>query len=143
MKKRILWIEDDYYAVRGLVRPLEQHGFQVDAAQTAVEAYQKAANWRSYDLIMVDLILPIGEGGVEILDKVRSWQTEKYVGIGILKWLLKELRVKCPVLVMSVVRDPITTFDLENIGLAGYLPKRGLLPSRVKEEVLKLLGSEG
>ena len=143
MKNHILWIEDDYYAIQGLVRPLVKAGFEVDPATSAVEGYKKAKNWRSYDLIIVDLILPLSDSDEKLPLEVIAWEREVYVGVGLAKWLLTELKVKCPVLLLSVVRDPITTFHLENIGLADYLPKRGLLPSRVKEEVLKLLGLEG
>ncbi len=140
MTKHILWIEDDYYAIKGLMRPLEKAGFTVDAAASAHDGYLKAMQWQSYDLITVDLILPLSNDDRILPEKVAAWQTEEYTGVGLLKWLLTELQVKCPVLLLSVVRHPTHTFHLENLGLAGYLPKRGLLPSHVKEEVFKLLG---
>ena len=56
------------------------------------------------------------------------------------KWLMMELKVECPVLILSVVRDPISTFELQDLGLAGSLLKRGLLPSEVKKEVYRVLG---
>jgi CheY-like chemotaxis protein len=139
MKKCILWIEDDYFAIKGLVRPLEREGFTFDVATSAVEGFYKAQQWRAYDVILVDLILPLVNSDEDLPEKVRSWNNEPYVGIGLLKWLKADLQVECPVLMLSVVRDPISKFHLENLGLAGYLPKRGLLPSQVKANVLKII----
>lgn len=140
MNKHILWVEDDYFAIKGLVRPLEREGFEIDVARSATEAFQKAQNWQAYDLILVDLILPLSNDPGPVPEEVRSWDNEQYVGLGIVKWLKQELKVTCPVLILSVVRQPISKFHLEGLGLAGHLPKRGLLPHRVKEEVLGLLG---
>ena len=140
MAKRILWIEDDYYAIKGLVRPLEKAGLTIDAATSAYDGYLKAQHWQAYVLIIVDLILPLSNGDPALPEKVTAWQREEYVGVGLLKWLLSDLKVKCPVLLLSVVRHPTHTFQLENLGLAGYLPKRGLLPSRVKADIFQLLG---
>ena len=139
MHKNILWIEDDYFAIKGLIRPLEKAGFAIDIATSAFEGYQKAQHWTTYDLIMVDLILPARAGDQALPEPVASWQSEAHLGIGLLKWLLTELAVQCPVMLLSVVRHPTQTYGLENLGLAGYLPKRGLLPSHVREEVFRLL----
>jgi CheY-like chemotaxis protein len=141
MKKRILWIEDDYYAIRGLMRPLERAGFQVDAATSAIVGYQLAIHWQVYDLIVVDLIMPLSNDDRALPNVVKDWDREEHVGIGVLKWLLGDLKVTCPVLLLSVVRHPVYTYQLGGIGLASYLPKRGLLPSQVKTEVFRLLES--
>ncbi len=139
MKKRILWIEDDYFAIKGLVRPLERDGFTFDVATSAVEGFYKAQHWQAYDVILVDLILPLANSDEDLPEKVRSWNNEHYIGLGLLKWLKTELQVACPILMLSVVRNPVSKFKLENLRLAGYLPKRGLLPSQVKANVLKII----
>jgi CheY-like chemotaxis protein len=140
MKKRMLWIEDDFYAIKGLVRPLELAGFQIESATSAMEGYLKAQSWQEYDIIFVDLIMPLRDDEQPLPDTVAAWNDEQYIGIGLVKWLLQDLHVKCPILILSVVRDPIATYQLQEIGLAGYLPKRGLLPSQVKDEVYRQLG---
>ncbi len=136
---KILWIEDDYYCISGLMRPLERAGLQIDIATSAVEAYEKAKGWKSYDLIVTDLILPTSDGVQGIPDEVQAWAREPYCGIGLLKWLRLELRANCPILLLSVVNDPVSVYGLENLNLDGCLQKRGLLPSRVKEEVFQLI----
>src|SRR5512138_3706986 len=52
MSKRILWIEDDYYTIKGLVKPLENDGFCIDIAIDGIEAYKKLTSWQAYDLIV-------------------------------------------------------------------------------------------
>lgn len=139
MKMRLLWIEDDYYAIRGLVRPLRKIGFQVDEALSAVDGYKKALRWRDYDLIIVDLIMPLTDSDEPLPAEVESWKREEYAGIGLLRWLRIDLGAECPILVLSVIADPVSKFGLEGLHLDSVLLKRGLLPSVVKEEVLTIL----
>jgi CheY-like chemotaxis protein len=141
-ERRILWIEDDYHVVKGLLRPLEKIGVQIDVATSALDGYRMLTKQQRYDLIVVDLILPLTDDTWPPPKIVAAWQDERHAGVGLLKWLMQDLKVECPVLVLSVVQDPIPTFDLGDLGIAGSLLKRGLLPSAVKEEVSRLLGIE-
>ena len=141
MNKRILWIDDDYYAIQGLFRPLQRDGYELEVAVSANDGYQKAQNWQRYDLMVIDLILPISldESAPEI---VKNWDNQAehgYVGIGLAKWLLNEIKPDCPVVILSVVPDPIETFNLGSLGLAGYIRKSGLLPTELKEELRKII----
>lgn len=142
MNRQILWIEDDYHAIKGLVRPLEKEKFIVDSATSAFDGYQMAQHWQKYDLIVLDLILPLTNGhDVELPLVVKSWKEEPHVGIGILKWLMRDLKVTCPVVILSVVQDPVATYHLdEDIKPASYLPKHALLPTTLKQAVFSLLG---
>ena len=140
-ENRILWIEDDFYAIKGLVRPLQNEGFLFDIAQSALEAYHKGQVWKSYDLILVDLILPSNNVSDQVPSVVQSWEfNSEYLGIEVVKWLLTEVKAECPVVILSVVRDPISRFNLHNIGVAGYILKRGLLPSTLRDGILGILG---
>jgi CheY-like chemotaxis protein len=139
MKKRILWIDDDYYHIKGLLYPLEKAGFEIDFAVSATQGYQKASNWEGYDLILVDLILPISSQEENIPDEIKAWKSERFVGIGLLKWLQKDMKVNCPVVVLSVISDPISRFDLEDLNLAGCLAKSALRPSDVKKTIFQAL----
>jgi CheY-like chemotaxis protein len=145
MSRKILWIEDDFYAIRGLIRPIEQQGIIVDVATSAFEGYIKASNWKNYDLIIADLILPISNNEDDKLPAlVKSWEDKyEYIGLGIIKWLMEDLKIKRPLIICSVVRDPISTFSLGNLGIAGYISKSGLLPSMLKDEVFKVLEISG
>jgi CheY-like chemotaxis protein len=139
---KILWIEDDSYALRGLLRPLQKEGYEIVTAKSALESYELAQRWPSYDLIVVDLILPLSTDDCSLPSVVTAWNAEAQVGVGILKWLFNDLHSTTPVLLLSVVRDPIQALHLQDLPLAGSLAKRGLLPSQVKEEVNRILGCQ-
>lgn len=140
MNKKILWIEDDYYAIKGLVRPLEISGFHIDVATSAKDGYEKAIKWQEYDLLVVDVIVPVSEDDGEVLPLIEAWESNgEYVGIGLTKWLVNELKVERPILLMSVVSDPIKRASLSEHPNLHSLSKKGLLPSKVKEEVFRIL----
>jgi CheY-like chemotaxis protein len=139
LKRCVLWVEDDHYAIKSLVRPLEKIGFTFDVATSAAEAYDKAKDWQKYDMFVIDLILPETEYDDELPPVVSSWLREKYLGIGLAKWLCMDLKVTRPVVLLSVVRDPIGRFGLEKLGLAAVIAKPGLLPSELKQRLLLVL----
>jgi CheY-like chemotaxis protein len=144
MNKKILWIDDDYYSIGGLFRPLEREGYKIVPAVSALDGFREAQKWQEYDLIVVDLIIPTAQQQESVPELVKNWEDEKankHVGIGIVKWLLEILKVTCPVVILSVVRDPIKSYGLEKIGLAGCIQKGELLPSRLKDQVEQILTS--
>lgn len=139
MSLRILWIEDDHYAIKGLVRPLEKKGVQIEVASSAESGFQKAKVWNEYDMIIVDLIMPLSDHPGKIPPEIEGWGLEPYVGLGILKWLFHEVKAKCPIVVLSVIDDPLVGYGIDDSLLAGRWVKRGLLPSKVEQEVTRLL----
>lgn len=144
MKKYLLWVEDDYYAIKGLFRPLERSGFLIDVATSAADGYHKALKWDKYALIIVDLIMPLSDSDTSwpLPAEVEAWKKEEYAGIGLLKWLKLKLGAECPILLLSIIQDPISKYGLEDLHLDGTLMKRGLLPTQVKEVVFQILGLE-
>ncbi len=137
MTKRILWIEDDAYALGGLFLPLEKQGYQVERALSALDGYNRLKNWQVYDLIVVDMILALYTEDADIPETVKAWTKESYIGVGIVKYLVHELKVTCPVMILSIVAQG----DL-GIGAAKVrvLSKIGITPEVVKEEIQKILG---
>lgn len=140
MKNRILWVEDESYIIQGLFKPLRNLGIDISIVKCAIEAYREANNWQDYDMIVVDLIIPLRDDDESLPNVVKDWANEPYVGIGLAKWLTTELKVKCPILLLSVIDNPIKSFDLSELGITHYLSKSGLLPSMVKHEILDMLG---
>ena len=139
MKNRILWIDDDYYAIKGLLWPLEKNGMQIDVALCAIEAFHKAVNWQNYDLIILDLIIPLASDDESLPGLVKNWALEKHIGVGLAKWVSADLKIKIPILLLSVISEPLTIFNLSNYGLSFHLPKIGLLPTALTKEIMQLL----
>ena len=140
--QKILWIEDDYYNYQSLFRPLQLMGISLDYALSALEGYNKARKWRMYAAIVVDIILPLKMEVGEMPEVVKAWEKEQYPGIGLVKWLLAEEKVKIPVIILSVIDNPIQRYDLQDLGIADYIPKRGLLPSVVTQRILAAMEGE-
>jgi len=140
LNKKILWVEDESYTIQGLFKPLIAMGIEVVEAKCAIEAFNMAQNWQSYDMIAIDLIIPLMNDDEDLPDVVAGWDEEPYVGIGLAKWLVTDLKVECPILLLSVIDNPIKVYNLSEYGLTHYLSKSGLLPSVVKKDVLSILG---
>jgi CheY-like chemotaxis protein len=140
MKRNILWIEDDYFDIQNMAYPLRKAGFRVTAATSAVEGFSKAQDWRAYDVIIVDIILKLSQDAGALPDEVAGWNSEVYAGLGLLRWLMQVVTPECPVIILSVLHDPVHTYGLEGLGIAGVLLKRGLSPSAMKSEVFRVLG---
>lgn len=140
MNRKILWVEDDYYAIKGLVRPLENANFKIQVATSAKEAYDYVMKWQDYDLIVLDVIVSVTDDEEPVIPEIEQWaNTDEYVGIAMARWLLQDLKIERPILLMSVVNDPVNRFGLTGTPNLYYLSKKGLLPSRVKDEVFRIL----
>ena len=77
MKAKILIVEDEESIREGLVDVLIYHGYQVDTAENGEIGLQKALS-ESYDLILLDVMLPIIDG-FEVCNKVREQSREQPV----------------------------------------------------------------
>lgn len=70
LRHTILTVEDDDAIRRGIVDALDFAGYDVIEAGNGDDGLEMAVQ-RSYDLLLLDLVLP-GKGGLEILQAVRS-----------------------------------------------------------------------
>ncbi|WDV44661.1 response regulator transcription factor [Clostridiaceae bacterium M8S5] len=70
MGSRILIVDDEPLLVKGLKYSLEQDNYEVDIAYDGKEAFDKAKA-EQYDLIILDLMLPVMDG-LEVCQKVRE-----------------------------------------------------------------------
>lgn len=70
MSRHVLTVEDDNAIRRGIVDALTFAGYKVIEAANGRDGYEMAVQ-RSYDLLLLDLVLP-GKGGLEILQAVRA-----------------------------------------------------------------------
>lgn len=128
--KRILWIEDDADLLMGLIRPLEKDGHEIIVAKDEKEALETVRKL-DFDLIILDIIIPTGIKG----DK----GDVHFIGMRLLKTLLIDMEIKTPLIVLSVVCESYMIEEMYEMGVKQVLPKGAYLPSRLKEEVYKLL----
>jgi two-component system, OmpR family, response regulator len=100
---RILVIDDEPRIVSFLARGLEAEGFAVETAENGVEAL-RCARWNTYDLVLLDLLLP-GVDGLRVLEE------------------LNRRRPEVPVLILSARSDLQTKLRGFGLGAADYLSK--------------------
>jgi len=145
MRKRILWIEDDYYAIRGLVRPLEKLGFSIESAISVSEAVEKLMDWQKYDLIIADIILPLfNDNSKQIPEFIFDWkknldESSNYEGANLIKWAREKIGITTPFLVLSLISNPLSVLNLQNITNIYTVQKAGLLPSHFEAKVIEVL----
>lgn len=102
---KILLIEDNEFIIKGIVYLLKQHNFDVDVVSTLNDASKYLEN--SYNLIILDLMLPDGEG----ID------------------FFKKNLVDKPTLVLTAKDDEDVISDCLDNGVEDYMVK----PFRAKE----------
>lgn len=102
---KILLIEDNEYIIKGIVYLLKQHNFDVDVVSTLSDAKKYLEN--NYNLIILDLMLPDGDG----IDFFKKTLTNK------------------PTLVLTAKDDEDVISDALDNGVEDYMVK----PFRAKE----------
>src|SRR5437016_11525093 len=100
---RILVIEDEPRILGFLARGLEAEGFSVDAARNGAEGLKRARR-DSYDLVLLDLLLP-GLDGLSVLHE------------------LNRAKPDLPVVIVSARSDLPTKLRGFGLGAADYLSK--------------------
>ena len=68
--KRVLVVDDEKLIVKGIRFSLEQDGMEVDAAYDGEEALEMAKS-KEYDIILLDVMLPDGNG-LKLLEHIRN-----------------------------------------------------------------------
>lgn len=71
MKRNILVVEDDTATCMLLRQILTNKDVTVDIAKDAIEGWEKAIQ-KNYDLLIIDLNLPFGENGFELVSRLRT-----------------------------------------------------------------------
>lgn len=70
MAHKLLVVDDEPILLKGLKFSLEQDGYDVELAETGLEAYEKMMN-NTYDVVVLDLMLPEMDG-LQVCRKVRE-----------------------------------------------------------------------
>jgi two-component system cell cycle response regulator CtrA len=100
---RVLLVEDDLTASRGITMMLRSHGAIVDQTDTGEEALELVRHY-DYDIMVLDLLLPDMEG-YEVVRRMRS------------------SRVETPVLILSGLTRPQAKVKGFGMGADDYITK--------------------
>ena len=137
--KRILWVEDDYYHLKGLVKPVEKAGFQVVPARSYVEAKLILSKCTSFCLVLLDLIIPYSDfepvaSDIPPVDRTTIDEDINSLtrnGLALFDYLVNTLKLSVPIVVLSVVQTKTIVDTLVDRGAAAYVRKVGLMPREV------------
>ncbi len=129
MSPHIVWIEDDVDVIDPVVEPLVEAGYRITRITSIREAQAKLEVIRQADLLLLDIIVPLGGNG----------PYPRYAGIEFLRELREEHGITTPVVVFSVVIRPEVHQQLRDLGVRDIVNKP-ILPSRLKERVDRVLG---
>lgn len=102
---KILIIEDDQSLVMLLTTALESHDFTVVAAYDGLQGTTLAHDEKP-DLILLDLIMPLGRGEVTLSNLKKSTHTKKI-----------------PIIVISGTSDEHLIAQVKNMGIEAYIAK--------------------
>jgi two-component system, cell cycle response regulator CtrA len=120
---RVLLVEDDHTAARGITLLLKSGGAVVDEADTGQEAMELVRHY-DYDIIVMDLILPDMEG-YEVIRRMRA------------------SRIDVPVLILSGLSRPQAKVKGLGVGADDFITKpfdRGELVARMQAIVRRSKG---
>ncbi len=117
--KKILIIEDEKPVSKALELKLGNNGFTIHAVYDGAEAL-KALEKERYDLIVLDLVIPLVDG------------------FSILEWL-KSKMIKTPVIITSNLSQDVDKKRTQDLGAVDYFVKSDIPISEVVERVRKAL----
>jgi CheY-like chemotaxis protein len=129
MAYTIVWIDDDTDILDPVVKLMERAGHSILRMRSVGEALQKVEMIRYCDLILLDIILPLGEA---------SGEYGRYSGLGLLAELRDQHEIKLPVVVLSVITNPQAQAQFEKLGVKDVI-RKPVLPSTLKQRVEQVL----
>jgi CheY-like chemotaxis protein len=119
--KRILLVDDDAFLRDMYATKFTQSGYDVDVAESPATALRKVESEPTFDIILLDMIMP-GMTGTELIANIK----EKF----------PELKSKCIVLSNQGQDEDIK--EANEAGAIGYIVKAEMVPSAVVKRVAEL-----
>jgi len=129
---KIAWIDDDTEIIDPVIEPLVEDEHEIARIRTMRGALDSIETLRRCDLIILDMIIPVGDSNNDF---------EDYSGVSLLYKLRKEHGVTTPVIVFSVVDQKKVEGQLEALNVADYVRKPAL-PTDLKKAVDAVLGAQ-
>lgn len=135
MPKTILYVDDEPWFTQALVDALRDNEYLVELSVDGTEAVErlKLENAPLPDLIILDVIMPTGKG-------IHSTNGGRRTGLKVHEIIRKELRLRMPIIFLTVVDDPDAKKEIEtlekNLGLNKYeILIKPVLPTELLEKV--------
>ncbi len=120
--RTILIIEDDRFIGEMYVRSLKREGYEVDWVVSGTQGFS-AATTKSYDLILLDIMLPEAQG-TDVLNRLRSGDVDK----------IPNSRV---IILTNFEQDDESRLAMESRA-DGYLIKADITPRKLIEIIKEL-----
>jgi len=142
MKKRLLWIEDDAFALRALVSGLRKTGWDIVTVTTEAEAITIIDQDQHWDVILLDIIIPQEENPTQ--EFLLRGIVSPFSGLDVLTFINKKYGDKRPpVVAITKVTDERVRQRLSELHVDKILTKGGLVPKEVEGAVKQVSGSDG
>ncbi|SRR5258708_6026141 len=122
MQKKILLIEDEEFIRELYVRQLKLAGFNIEGFGTGKEGLDAATANPTYDIVLLDIMLP-DTNGIDILKQLKQNPKTQKMPVVLLTNLGQE----------SVLKEGFA------LGAKGCLIKASYTPNQIVEEVKKML----
>jgi len=140
--KKILWVEDDYYHLKGLFKKVEKKGFSVIPARSYIEAKTLLKNESEFCMIVLDLIIPYSESTLvdPDLKNIETNDDATKNGVLLFDFIIGELKLDIPILILTMAQTPnIINNLISRRKFVKKIEKSGTLPIDVKRQVMEMI----
>lgn len=139
MSNKLFWIDEDYFHLSGILRPLIKLGYEIEVSESFEEAKDRLDKEIDFSLILLDLILPNSLIFMRSQKKEANYLQPWQLGKDLFYYIRNEKRYNGPILLLTIVTHVKVIDELLAVGPTYYLGKSGLLPQDLKEMVINIL----
>ncbi len=118
-KKSILIADDDKYNRDFYQEVLTDNGYTVDTAQNGEECIAKMNTSPHYDLILLDIVMPVKDG-LETLTELQNNPNRSKHG---------------PIYMLSALGQESVIENAKNLGSSGYIVKTDISPDQFLKKI--------
>jgi len=124
-KYKILLVDDDRFLVDMYSMKFKEKGMITEAVFDGHEALEKLSADSSFDVVLLDLIMPSMDG-FELLKQIRE----------------KKLAEKSAIIILSNQGQQSDIDKAEQFNVGGYIIKASTIPSEVLNKVVEIVGKK-
>ncbi len=116
---KILLVDDDKFLLDMYSLKFKKSGLEIDTSSSSQNALDKLRNDKSFDIIVLDIIMP-GIDGLELLKFIRT----------------ENLAPQAAIIMLTNQADDLD--KAKSMGVDGYIIKAMTIPSEVVDQVLNI-----